>query len=112
MNHGMPMANAGIDESNGDGKCILLPKDSYETAYTLWDQLRKKYTLKNLGIIITDSRTIPFRNGTTGVSLGHMGFEGIRDYRTKLDIFGRSFHYARTNVPDALGTAAVHLMGE
>jgi dihydrofolate synthase / folylpolyglutamate synthase len=65
MNHGMPMANAGIDESNGDGKCILLPRDSYETAYTLWDQLRKKYTLKNLGIIITDSRTIPFRNGTT-----------------------------------------------
>jgi dihydrofolate synthase / folylpolyglutamate synthase len=67
----MPMANAEIDESNGDGKFILLPRDSYESAYTLWEILREKYKLKDLGIIITDSRTIPFRNGTTGVSLGH-----------------------------------------
>lgn len=108
----MPMANAGIDESNGDGKCIMLPRDSYESAYRIWRILRQKYTLANLGIIITDSRTIPFRNGTTGVSLGHAGFEGIRDYRWKPDIFDRPFHYARTNVPDALATAAVHTMGE
>jgi dihydrofolate synthase / folylpolyglutamate synthase len=108
----MYAANAGIDESNGDGKCILLPRDSYETAYILWRELREISGIENLGIIITDSRTIPFRNGTTGVSLGHAGFEGIRDYRARLDIFGRPFHYARTNIPDALATAAVHLMGE
>ncbi len=108
----MPMANAGIDESNGNGKCIMLPKDSYESAYILWLQIREKYNIANLGIIISDSRTIPFRNGTTGVSLGHMGFEGIRDYVGKLDIFGRPFHYARTNVPDALATSAVHTMWE
>jgi coenzyme F420-0:L-glutamate ligase/coenzyme F420-1:gamma-L-glutamate ligase len=65
----MPMANAGIDESNGNGKCIMLPKDSYESAYELWLQLKEKYQLANLGIIIVDSRTLPFRNGTTGVSL-------------------------------------------
>lgn len=108
----MPMANAGIDESNGDGKCILLPKNSYDTAYRLWSAIRERYHIKNLGIIITDSRTIPFRNGTTWVSLGHAGFEGIRDYVGRTDIFGRTFHYARTNVPDALATAAVHTMGE
>ena len=39
-----------------------------------------------------------------------MGFDGIRDYVGKLDIFGRPFHYARTNIPDALATAAVHMM--
>jgi F420-0:gamma-glutamyl ligase len=33
---GMPMASAGIDESNGDGKCIMLPQNSYDSAYTLW----------------------------------------------------------------------------
>lgn len=108
----MPMANAGIDESNGNGKCIMLPRDSYLSAYSLWLQIREKYNIANLGIIISDSRTIPFRNGTTGVSLGHMGFEWIRDYRGKTDIFGRPFHYARTNVPDALATSAVHTMGE
>lgn len=108
----MPMANAGIDESNGNGKCIMLPKDSYRSAYEIWLHIKEKYQLANFGIIISDSRTIPFRNGTTGVSLGHAGFTGIRDYRGKSDIFGRPFHYARTNVPDALATAAVHLMWE
>lgn len=108
----MPMANAGIDESNADGKCIMLPKNSFESAFQLWNILREKYKLKNLGVIITDSRTIPFRNGTIGVSLWHAGFEAIRDYREKSDLFGRSFEYARTNVPDALATAAVHTMGE
>jgi F420-0:gamma-glutamyl ligase len=108
----MPMANAGIDESNGNGRCIMLPKDSYLSAYEIWLYIKEKYQLANFGIIITDSRTIPFRNGTTGVSLGHAGFDGIRDYRGRPDIFGRTFHYARTNVPDALATAAVHVMGE
>ena len=41
-----------------------------------------------------------------------MGFEGIRDYVGKSDIFGRPFHYARTNIPDALATSAVHTLGE
>ena len=108
----LPMANAGIDESNGNGKCIMLPRDSYVSAYEIWLTLREKYSIANLGIIITDSRTIPFRNGTIWVSLGHMGFDGIRDYVGKLDIFGRPFHYARTNVPDALATSAVHTMWE
>ena len=61
----MPMASAGIDESNGNGKCIMLPRDSYESAYQMWREIREKYSIANLGIIITDSRTIPFRNGTT-----------------------------------------------
>lgn len=106
------MANAGIDESNGDGKCIMLPSDSYASAYDIWFKIREKYSIANLGIIITDSRTIPFRNGTTGISLGHAGFRGIHDYVGKLDIFGRPFSYARTNVSDALAVAAVHTMGE
>lgn len=112
MRDGMPMANAGIDESNGNGRCIMLPENSYESAYSLWDELRKLYRVQNLGIIVSDSRTIPFRNGTTGISLGHAGFEGIRDYIGKPDIFGRPFLFARTNIPDALAVSAVHVMGE
>ncbi len=108
----MPMANAGIDESNGDGKCIMLPRDSYESAYQIWHTLREKYTLANLGIIITDSHTVPFRKGTTGVSLGHMGFEWVKDYIGKPDIFGRPFAFSRANIVDALATSAVHTMGE
>ncbi len=112
MHDGIPMANAGIDESNGNWKCILLPRDSYESALKTWEELREYYGLKQLGIIITDSRTIPFRNGTIGISLWHAGFEWIRDYTGKADIFGRPFLFARTNMPDALAVSAVHTMGE
>lgn len=48
MHDGMPMANAGIDESNGNGKCIMLPKNSYESAYLLWEQLREHFSLRQL----------------------------------------------------------------
>jgi F420-0:gamma-glutamyl ligase len=112
MHDRMPMANAGIDESNGNGKCIMLPKNSYERAYMIWRELREYFSLEHLGIVITDSRTIPFRQGTIGISLGHMWFEGIRDYVGKSDIFGRPFLFARTNMPDALAVSAVHTMGE
>lgn len=109
---GMVMASAGIDESNANGKLILLPKDSFKTARFLRDKLQKKYGIKQLGILITDSRTIPLRAGVTGVALGYAGFRGIRDYRGTPDIFGRKFKVSRTDVADSLATAAVFVMGE
>ncbi len=109
---GMVMASAGIDESNANGKYILLPKNSFKSARILRHQLRKKYRVKNLGILITDSRTIPLRAGVTGVALGYAGFRGVRDYRGTKDIFGRKFKFSRTNVADSLATAAVFVMGE
>src|SRR3989344_4254376 len=42
----MVMAAAGIDESNANGKLILLPKDSFKTAAILRKQLQKKYKIK------------------------------------------------------------------
>ena len=109
---GMVMASAGIDESNADGKLILLPKDSFKAARILRKQLQTKYKVKELGVLITDSRTIPLRAGVTGVALGYAGFRGLRDYRGTPDIFGRPFKFSRTNVADSLATAAVFLMGE
>jgi len=75
MRDGMPMANSGIDESNGNGKCIMLPENCYNSAEYIRNELRNIFGIKRLGVIVTDSRTIPFRNGTTGISLGHAGFE-------------------------------------
>lgn len=108
----MVMASAGIDESNADGRLILLPKDSFKTARVLRNKLKKKYGVKNLGILITDSRTTPLRAGVTGVALGYAGFRGIKDYRGTPDIFGRKFKFSCTNVADGLATAAVFVMGE
>lgn len=108
----MVMASAGIDESNANGKLILLPKDSYESAMKLRSQLCAHFQINDLGILITDSRTMPLRAGVTGVALGYAGFKGIRDYRGTPDIFDRPFHFSRTDVADSLATAAVVVMGE
>ncbi len=109
---GMVMASAGIDESNANGKLILLPKDSFKTARFLRKKLRQKYGVKHLGVLVTDSRTVPLRAGVTGVALGYAGFRGIKDYRGTPDIFGRKFKFSRTNMADSLATAAVFVMGE
>lgn len=109
---GMVMAGAGIDESNADGKVILLPKDSWKTASILRQKFLKHYKIKNLGIIISDSRTFPLRAGIVGVAIGYAGFRGIRDYRGKQDLFDRELKFSRTDVADSLTTSAVLLMGE
>lgn len=109
---GMVMASAGIDESNANGKLILLPKDSFKTARLLRDTLREQYGVRHLGILVTDSRTVPLRAGVTGVAVGYAGFHAIKDYRGTSDIFGRKFKFSRTNVADSLATAATLAMGE
>ena len=106
------MASAGIDESNAKGKLILLPKDSFKTARNFRNTLRQKYGVKELGVLITDSRTIPLRAGVTGVAVGYAGFHGIKDYRGTPDIFGRKFKFSQTNIADGLAAAAVLVMGE
>lgn len=109
---GMVMSSAGIDESNADGKIILLPEDSFKSADSLRKLLKKKYKVKNLGVLITDSRIFPLRAGIVGAVLGYAGFKGILDYRGTKDIFGRVLKMSRTDVGDSLATAAVLCMGE
>ncbi len=109
---GMVMASAGIDESNARGKMVLLPKDSFNAAAEIRKELQKKFKVKNLGVLLTDSRLFPLRAGVVGVALGYAGFKGVRNYIGKKDIFGRKLHYSRTDVADSLATAAVLEMGE
>jgi coenzyme F420-0:L-glutamate ligase len=112
IKNGMVLASAGIDRSNADGKCILLPTDSYRSATAIRKFLMARFKLKSLGVLITDSRLMPLREGITGVALGYAGFKGIRDYRGKPDLFNRKLTMTRTNVADSLATAAVVTMGE
>ena len=109
---GVVLASAGIDESNANGKYILLPKNCFESADFLRKRLRTRYKVKDLGIIITDSRIIPLRAGVAAVAVGYAGFAGLRNYIGKPDIFGRKLTMTTTNVADGLATAAVLTMGE
>ncbi len=112
LKDGLLMSSAGIDESNANGKLILLPKDSFATASKLLRELKKRYKVKKLGVLITDSRVLALRAGAVGVAMGYAGFRGIRDYRGTPDMFGRMMKISRSNIPDALSSAAVLVMGE
>jgi len=105
-------ASAGIDESNANGHYVLWPRNINHEAKEIRNYLRAKFNLKKLAVIISDSRSMPLRYGAVGVAIGAFGLLPIRDYRQTLDIFGRELKMSRTNIVDALASAAVLLMGE
>ena len=109
---GMVMTNAGIDESNIKNKIVLLPDDGYKTAAKLRAALLKKYKIKNLGIILTDSMILPLRAGVIAAAVGYGGFRGVKDYRGKPDLNGRKLKMTIVNIADSLATAAALMMGE
>jgi dihydrofolate synthase / folylpolyglutamate synthase len=112
LKDGFVIANAGIDESNADGKLILLPKDSFTAAAKIRTEMMKRYKVKNIAVLITDSRIWPLRAGVTGVALGYAGLKGLKDYRKEKDIFGRPFKFEQVSVVDGLAASAVLTMGE
>src|SRR3989344_2392907 len=112
ITHGTLVATAGIDESNGNGFYILWPKDPQKSANRIRIWLKSRFNLKNIGVIITDSRTTPLRWGVTGFSIASCGFEPLKDYIGKKDIFGKKLEYTKLSVMDNLAAAAAVVMGE
>ncbi len=112
VKHQVLAVNAGIDESNADEQYVLLPSDPYASAAEIWKWLRKEYKLKDVGVIISDSRTFPLKWGTIGTCLAHAGFSAINNMIGKPDLFGRPLHLTQVNVAEALAVAAVLEMGE
>lgn len=106
------VANAGIDESNGNGYFILWPRNPFRSAATIWKYLRKMNHLNYLGIIITDSHVIPLQWGTRGRTLAWCGMEPLKNYIGTPDIFGINLHATKANIVDGLASAAVTVMGE
>lgn len=106
------IASAGIDESNGNGQYVLWPKDVQESANGVREFLQSHFSLKEVGVVITDSRLTPLRWGVTGVALSHSGFLPIRSYVGKPDVFGRSLRVEKVNDADTIAAAAVGVMGE
>ena len=104
--------NAGADESNAQQRLILLPKDPFVVASKIQKKLKKHFSLKNIGVLITDTKSVPLRKGTIGRALGYAGFEPIKSYIGKKDLFGRKSRVTKSNVADSLAAAAVLVMGE
>ena len=106
------IASAGIDESNGAGYFILWPENIQETTNTIRAYLVKKYSLRNLGVLITDSHLTPMRTGTIGLGLAHSGFAALHNYIGEPDVFGKKLTVTRHSIIDGLAGASVVVMGE
>ncbi|MDR2737663.1 MAG: coenzyme F420-0:L-glutamate ligase, partial [Puniceicoccales bacterium] len=106
------IADAGIDESNGNGYYVLWPRGVWELLRQIHGFLCDKFAVKNLGLISVDSKLEPMRSGTIGVSQGIFGFNPVRDCRGNSDIFGRKLRVTAMNVADAIAVTACYLMGE
>jgi F420-0:gamma-glutamyl ligase len=105
------VGSAGIDESNGNGDFILWPKDPQFSANSLREHLTTKHG-HTVGVIITDSHSLPMRRGATGFGLAHSGFQALVVYAGQPDIFGREFKSEVANILDGLSAAAVAVQGE
>jgi nucleotide-binding universal stress UspA family protein len=106
----IPMA--GIDESNADGHYILWPRDAQQSANALRAFLCERFSLRQVGVLITDSTTAPLRSGVTGIAVAHSGFSALNSYIGAPDLFGRTLRMTRANVAEGLAAAAVLAMGE
>jgi dihydrofolate synthase / folylpolyglutamate synthase len=104
--------NAGIDESNGNGYYVLWPREPQAVANDLRAFLRRRFSRRQVGVIITDSTTTPLNWGVTGTAIAHSGFLAVNNYMGHPDIFGRTLHMTKVNVANGLAAAAVVVMGE
>ncbi len=110
--HNTLIPAAGIDLSNGDGKYVLWPKDPQKTVNSVREYLVKRFGIKNVGVILTDSTARPLHYGTEGVTIRYSGFLPNNNYVGKPDLFGRLLEVSISNIVDALASAAVVVMGE
>lgn len=106
------IATSGIDESNANSYYVLWPKDAYKSANEIRKYLRDKFNVRELGVIVTDSKTTPMRRGTTGFSIAYSGIKPLRNYIGAGDLFGRKMKMTFSNLVDGFGAAAVVAMGE
>ncbi len=106
------VASGGVDRSNSAGYYSLWPKNSQNSANKLREFLVKKYKVKNIGVIITDSRVLPLQMGVTGLAVGYSGFKPLNSYVGKPDIFGRIMQVEQANVMESLAVASVVVTGE
>lgn len=110
---GFVHANAGIDQSNVEGKdqALLLPVDSDASALIIRTTLEKRFGV-SLGIIIADSMGRAWRKGTVGFSIGNSGTDGLIDLNGTPDLTGRILEATDVGRADELAAAAGLIMGQ
>lgn len=109
---GRILLNAGIDTSNVKGGYLLLPHHPFDIAHTIGHFLCDQYGLKEVGVLITDSRTQPFFRGAVGTPIAWWGFHALNSWIGEKDLVGNTLQSTTQNVVHALAAATVYVMGE
>jgi dihydrofolate synthase / folylpolyglutamate synthase len=104
--------NAGIDESNADNQYILWPADIQKSVNEIWHFLREHYGVKEVGVTISDSTSIPLNWGVIGHGIAYCGFWPLKSYIGKPDLFSREMKMEQVNIMQGVTIAAVLEMGE
>lgn len=104
--------NGGVDESNVSEGYVLWPSDPQASANSVRRYLADRFSLKEVGVVITDGRTIPLRWGVMGASIASSGFHHLNNYIGTPDVFGRHFKSTKLNIEEGLAAAASLVMGE
>ncbi len=113
VKNGIVIANAGIDQSNSkQGEIILWPEQCQNFVDEFRKKLQELYQIKNIGVVLSDSRVTMRRRGTVGVALAWSGFWGVKDERGKKDLFGRVLEVSTVNIADNMVSASEILMGQ
>jgi len=109
---GVLAPNAGIDRSNvGRGMAVLYPRNALESASTIVEAMKFRHGVC-IGMVVSDSRLMPTRRGTTGVALAAVGLEAVVDLRGREDLFGNVLRVTSQAIADDLCSAAQLIMGE
>ena len=112
IKYGMVVPNAGIDRSNVEpGSAILYPRDPVASAEKIRLQILTNLG-KRVGVVVTDSRLMPTRVGTTGIAVAVAGFEAVSDERGKSDLFGNIMRVTKRALADDISAGASLVMGE
>lgn len=112
LKFGALVPNAGVDLSNAPEGCAVLPPENPQLeAEKLRRELEEELGVK-LGVVVVDSFVQPLRLGTVGLAVGFSGFEPVRNYVGKNDLWGRQLKVSNLQVADSVATAAHLLMGE
>jgi dihydrofolate synthase / folylpolyglutamate synthase len=104
--------NAGIDESNANNQYLLWPEDPQKSVNEVWQFLRAHYGVKEVGVTMSDSISIPLNWGVVGHAIAYCGFNPLKSYIGKQDLFGREMKMEQVNIMQSVTAAAVLEMGE
>jgi dihydrofolate synthase / folylpolyglutamate synthase len=106
-------ANAGIDDSNAGGNnFVLWPKNPQASVNQVWKFLHQHYGLKEVGVIMSDSRSMPLNWGVMGHGIAYCGFEPLYSYIDQPDLFGRLMQMEQASVVQSLVSTGTLVMGE